>query len=194
MENDPQPSMWQGRLIRMRGMEPADWETYFSWNSDDEQARALHAIFVPQSRAAVRLWAEQEAVRPAQGDNYRFVIARLEDDAVVGNLTVHEADPRVGTFGYGISIKREERRKGYASEAILLALRFYFEERRYQKATVIIFSFNQPSIALHERLGFQLEGRVRHMVYTRGAYYDHLIYGLTVEEFHERHSVHDIPI
>jgi RimJ/RimL family protein N-acetyltransferase len=179
--------MWAGRLVRLRAMELADWEAYFDWNHDDEQARAMHAIFAPQSREAVRRWAEQDAIPTASDDNARFVIARLEDDTVVGNLSVHAANPRVGTFSYGINIKREERRRGYASEAILLSLRFYFEERRYQKVTVTIYSFNEPSIVLHERLGFQLEGCVRRMVYTQGEYHDHLIYGLTVEEFRERH-------
>jgi len=38
-------------------------------------------------------------------------------------------------------------------------------------------------MALHERLGFTLEGRLRRMIYTEGTFHDKLIYGLTQEEF-----------
>lgn len=61
-------------------------------------------------------------------------------------------------------------------------MRYYFEELRYQKATVHTYSFNKPSLRLHERLGFQPEGRVRRMIHTEGQYFDDLILGLTVEE------------
>jgi RimJ/RimL family protein N-acetyltransferase len=189
MSTDPHLSVWQGQLVRLRAVEPTDWETYFSWNLDDDQARGLYFVPFPHSQEAVRRWTEREATQPMEGDNFRFAIARVADDLVVGDLTVHGAAPRMGTFGYGISIKLEERRKGYAREAILLLLRYYFQERRYQKATVSIYSFNEPSVRLHEGLGFQREGQLRRMVYTQGAYFDQLIYGLTVEEFRATHPI-----
>jgi RimJ/RimL family protein N-acetyltransferase len=116
------------------------------------------------------------------GDAFRFVIVDSSGD-VIGDLTTHHCDPRTGAFSYGITIRREQRRKGYATEAIALVLRYYFQELRYQKVTVHVFSFNEASARLHERLGFQLEGRIRRTIFTRGAYFDELIYGLTVEEF-----------
>lgn len=189
MSANSHPSIWQGQLVRLRAVEPTDWEVYYHWNFDDEQARAVYVVPFPQSREAVRRWCEREATQPADGDNFRFAIARLDDDTVVGDVSVHGADPRVGTFAYGINIKQGERRKGYASEAILLLLRYFFQERRYQKVTIGIYSFNEASIRLHEHLGFKREGCLRRLVYTRGSYYDQLMYGLTVEEFRARHPV-----
>lgn len=187
MNTNESRSLWEGKLIRLRAIEPGDWETYFAWNFDDQQTRGLYFIPFPQSREAARRWAEQESARPIGDDNRRFTIARVEDDAVVGDISVHDADPRVGTFSYGVAIKREEQHRGYSSEAILLLLRYYIQERRYLKVTVTVYSFNEASIRLHERLGFQREGRLRRMVYTNGAYHDHLLYGLTAEEFREKH-------
>ena len=40
-------SLWQGKLIRLRAIEPTDWETYFSWNFDDQQTRPLYFIPFP---------------------------------------------------------------------------------------------------------------------------------------------------
>lgn len=48
-------------------------------------------------------------------------------------------------------------RRGYASDAICIVLRYYFEELRYQKCTVSVYDFNESSLRLHEWLGFQVE-------------------------------------
>ena len=140
---DTSASIWQGERVRLRAIEPSDWEAYFAWNQDDEQARGVSSIPFPQSAEAVRQWAQQEATRKPEGDAFRFVIEN-ETGEVVGDLTTHHCDARVGSFSYGITIRREHRRNGYAAEAIALVLRYYFRELRYQKATVSVYSFKRP--------------------------------------------------
>ncbi len=179
---DTSTSIWQGERVRLRAIEPSDWEAYFRWNQDDEQARSVSSIPFPQSAEAVRQWAQQEATRKPEGDAFRFVIEN-ETGEVVGDLTTHHCDARAGSFSYGITVRRQRRRCGYASEAITLVLRYYFRELRYQKATVTVFSFNEVSARLHEKLGFQLEGRMRRTRFTDGVLHDELIYGITAEEF-----------
>lgn len=179
-------SFWQGERIHLRASEPGDWETYFNWNQDDEQARRLYFIHPPQSRETVRRWVEAAATERPEGDAFRWVIAN-EADEVVGGITTHSCDRRVGTFSYGLNVAVAHRGRGYAAEALTLVLRYYFHELRYQKANAGIYAFNEESIRLHERLGFQLEGRQRRMVFTEGRYHDLLLFGLTTEEFAQRH-------
>lgn len=68
-------------------------------------------------------------------------------------------------------------------------MRYYFQELRYQKVTIHIYSFNDASAKLHETLGFQLEGRLRRTIFTKGQYFDELLYGMTREEFIDRYGV-----
>ena len=166
----------------MRAIEPADWTVYLAWNQDDEQARGVSSIPFPLSAEAVRQWALEESTRPPTGDSRRFVIENAQGE-VVGDISTHDCDPRVGAFSYGITIRRERRRQGYAREAVSLVLRYFFRDLRYQKVTVRVYSFNEASIRLHEALGFQLEGRIRRTVFTAGQHHDELVYGLTAEEF-----------
>lgn len=182
MNIDTSLSIWQGQRVRLRATEPGDWETFFAWNQDDEQSRTLYWIPFPQSQEAVKRFSEREAVQEPGDDGFRFVIENLEGE-MVGDLTTNHCDRRVGNLEYGINVKQGHRGKGYASEAILLVLRYYFQELRYQKATIRVYSFNEPSIKLHEKLGFQREGCLRRTVFTRGQYYDQLVYGITDEEF-----------
>jgi len=186
MAIDFSTSYWQGTAVRLRALEPSDWKVYFAWNQDDAMARRLLEIPFPQSQEAVKQWAEKESTRRREDDNCRFVIENT-DAEVVGDLTTHLCDPRTGAFFYGLHVHKAHRRKGYAKEAIAIVLRYYFYERRYQKVMAAIYSFNEASIRLHESLGFQREGQWRRMGYSEGQYFDHLFYGLTVEEFAANH-------
>jgi RimJ/RimL family protein N-acetyltransferase len=176
------PNIWQGNRVRLRAIEPSDWETFDSWNQDTEMERRAYWIPFPQSKERVRQWAETTAQKVPENDTSFLVIESLAGE-VAGSVNTNRCDRRQGTFSYGIAIRREHQRKGYASEAIRLLLRYFFAELRYQKVIASVYSFNEPSIRLHESLGFQLEGRLRRMIYTDGQFHDELIYGLTAEEF-----------
>jgi RimJ/RimL family protein N-acetyltransferase len=173
---------WQGEQIKLRAVEPSDWETFHAWNHDTTMARGLYRVPFPQSREAAKRWAEKEATREPEGDNYFWIIEDLAGN-VAGSISSHHCDPRNGTFEYGIALRKEYQGKGYASEAITLVLRYFFEELRYRKVTARVYSFNEPSIRLHERLGFQKEGQLRCMIYTEGQHFDEIIFGMTAEEF-----------
>ena len=176
------PNLFQGQLIRLRAVEAGDWEMHYLWNWDTDNGRLTDEVWFPGSRASVKAWAEREASRSKEEEGFRFQIETLEGE-LAGTINTHFCNLRCGTFMYGLAIHPDHRRKGFASEAIGLVLRHYFNERRYQKVNVEVFSFNAPSMALHERLGFTLEGRLRRMIYSGGMFHDALLYGMTKEEF-----------
>jgi RimJ/RimL family protein N-acetyltransferase len=180
-------SVWEGRLVRLRGVEPSDWEAFHEWDQDTETARASWRIWPPRSREGTRRFAANAALNGPEDDNYRYAVETLAGE-LVGTINTQRCDPHNGTFSYGVAIAAAQQRKGYASEAILLVLRYCFRELRYQKVTVNVYSFNEASIRLHERLGFTLEGRLRRMHYTNGQFYDELYFGMTAEECEQRLS------
>lgn len=175
-------NIWRGEKVVLRAVEPEDWQAYLQWNADSESARLSYAIPFPPSAAAMRKHVEELSMQRGEDDAYRWQIVNHLGD-LVGTINTHSVERRNGTFGYGLAVKREAQRKGYAEEAIRLVLRYYFLELRYQKCTVDVYAFNEPSIRLHEKLGFTLEGRLRRMVFTNGQYHDALMYGITAEEF-----------
>ena len=178
-------SIWEGRLVRLRGVEPSDWEAFHEWDQDTEVARASWRIWPPRSQEGTRRFATNAALNGPEDDNYRYVVETLAGE-LVGTINTQRCDSHNGTFSYGVAIAAAQQHKGYASEAILLVLRYCFRELRYQKVTVNVYSFNEASIRLHERLGFTLEGRLRRMHYTNGQFYDELYFGMTAEECEER--------
>ena len=179
-------NIFEGQRIRLRAVEPEDWQDHYEWDKDSDMSRAVDYIWSPPSRARARQWAERESTKERTGDTNQFQIETL-DGTHVGLISTHACNPRNGTFEYGLGIMPAHQRNGYAAEAIKLVLRYYFGELRYQKVTAHVMSFNVPSIRLHERLGFVQEGRLRRMVYTGGKFYDDIIFGMTTEEFVAQH-------
>lgn len=175
-------SIWQGTTIKLRAVEPGDWETFAAWNVDDFSARHSSSINFPESREAVKRWTEHAATNEPAHDRARWAIENRAGQ-MVGTINTHTCDRRHGTFMYGLVIAAEHHRHGYAREAVQLVLRYFFQELDYQKVTVRVYGFNRPSQRFHERLGFQLEGRLRRMIYTNGTHHDDLVYGLLREEF-----------
>jgi RimJ/RimL family protein N-acetyltransferase len=179
-------NFWQNTHVKLRAVEPSDAEFFFEWNQDGEMTSQIDWLWPPISLESARRWAEEEARRRPSDDALFLVIENREGERV-GMISTHQCERRTGTFRYGIAVRRERQRRGYASAAILLVLRYFFEELRYQKVTVTIHANNPASIRLHERLGFQLEGRLRRMVFSGGQLWDELYMGMTVEEFRARY-------
>lgn len=175
---------FEGTLVRLRAYEPEDWEPFFALYQDTDLTRADGNTHLPWSRAAVRQWVA-DASQPPTDDQARLII-ETRAGQLVGSIDVGRADRRTGVFSYGLVIAPEHRRLGYATEAINLLLRHYFLELGYHKADVEIYDHNEPSIRLHEAIGFVTEGRRRDEQYTLGRYHDLLLFGMTADEFQRR--------
>ncbi len=148
-------SIWEGERVRLRGIEPGDWESFMRFDQESEDVRSGGLLFQPRSAEGYRRWV-------------------------------------AGTFGFGLGVGRPHQRRGYASEAIVLLLRYMFGERRYQKANVGVYAYNTASLELHAKLGFVVEGRRRRAVFMGGRYHDEVLLGLTVEEFTAAHPLPDV--
>jgi len=177
-------NFWQGKLVRLRGVEPSDAETFARWNLDSEASRELDYIWPPVSLARVRKDLEEMSLKALDADAFTWVVEDAAGQAV-GSIATHQCHHRRGVFRYGLSVAREHRRRGYASEAALLVLKYYFDEMRYQKCLVSVHANNPASAALHEKLGFVLEGTLRREVYTGGRFHDLHYYGMLKEEWEQ---------
>lgn len=179
---------WRGKLVRLRAIEPDDAEFYFRLNMQRNVDRNQDQIYPPSSLFRQRGWAEESAKQGFKEDGgFRFQIEVIDSEQLAGCIDTHHCDQRTGVFSYGIALDECFRGKGYAKEAVLMVLRYYFLELRYQKCDVGVFDFNESSTHLHERLGFVLEGRRRRSTYSGGEFHDMLLFGMTVEEFRELH-------
>jgi RimJ/RimL family protein N-acetyltransferase len=174
-------SSWTGKRIRLRGIEPDDWSAFMGFAAEEERLGDLPNP--PGSAEGYRLWAKEQATAKPEGDCFRLAIETADTAEIVGAIGTYHADSRAGWFEYGITIGAEHRRKGYAAEAAVLLLRFMFAEMRYHKCQARIFAHNEASLALHRRLGFAEEGRLRDHVFLAGRHHDVVVMGMLAGEF-----------
>jgi RimJ/RimL family protein N-acetyltransferase len=177
-------SIWIGDKVQLRAREPQDADVIPPFeHSPDERSGWM--VMLPRSRTATcMLFVVWAAARPAPATlQFDLAIARREDDLMVGGINIHEADQANGTFSYGVGLYPEHKGNGYAAEAVLLIMRFMFDERRFQKCEAKVYDYNSASLSLHRKLGFTEEGRLRRHLFAAGEYRDELIFGMTAEEF-----------
>ena len=191
MSPEPPPDFWRGEKVQLCAAQEADLVVLLSPKEDTELDRYEDFIRFPSTREQRRTFFEEMAKRDGKDGTFFWLVKDLVG-CYVGSIGTFDCDPRVGVFKYGLRILRPYWRRGYARDAITIVLRYYFHELRYQKATAIVYSFNERSRRLHESLGFTTEGRLRRMVYTNGALHDELYFGLTQEEFDELQPVAEL--
>ncbi|MFN2161304.1 MAG: GNAT family N-acetyltransferase [Candidatus Promineifilaceae bacterium] len=180
------PYYWQGTLVRLRPMRLDDAGLWLAeQQSDSEAVRYLNTgMALPASETAARRFVEKYAEFKNSDQLLMFSIENL-DGQLVGNINIHSADQKNGTFETGSRIFQAHRRRGYFFDAKLIILRYAFHELRYQKYYIFCMEGNEPMIRHAARLGCKSEGRLRRHIYTNGRFYDELVFGLTREEFDE---------
>ncbi|HAL74653.1 MAG TPA: GNAT family N-acetyltransferase [Clostridiales bacterium] len=108
-----------------------------------------------------------------------FVFAIRSQGRLLGMINLDGLDWPNGHAEIGIAITEPAGRgHGYASEAIMLLIRYAFDELGLHRVWARVIEDNLPSLQLFDRLGFQREGCLRQHVRRRGKFRDMIIFGL----------------
>ena len=177
-----------GPRVRLAALESADLPTIARWYEDAESLRLYDACpALPKSEAQLTHWLEE---RQKATDTFAFAIRPVDSphpangEPLLGIVELDEVLWPHGVCGMGILIgERANWGQDYGTEAAQLALAFAFHELNLHRVTVTVFSYNERSIALFEKLGFQREGAFREFLRRDGQRYDMLLYGLLAHEW-----------
>jgi RimJ/RimL family protein N-acetyltransferase len=174
-----------GTHLRLGAIRDADLPTIARWHEDNTFLRLLDARpAVPQTEATLAEWLG-EARKATNG--FLFAVRLRDDEDLLGYIELDGIlwAHQVGWLSYCIG-ESARRGKGYGLEALQLALAFAFQELNLYRVQATIFSYNQSSIALVEKLGFHREGAYREFIQRDGQRYDMYLYGLLRREWKAR--------
>ncbi len=116
------------------------------------------------------LGVRQQAVLDPTGDVHLAVIER-DTDELVGGLALRRKGPD-GVFDVGYAFAPAWHGMGYATEAVGALVEFGFREHAVERVYADVFVGNHASRRVVEKLGFALEGSLRHTVKKRGLWID----------------------
>ena len=175
----------RGARVRLTALHEGDVPTMARWDEDARTRRLFGARPArPRSEAEIAHFLKDLRENDR---TITFGIRRLDDDALTGALELDGILWPHRVCGFGVVIgDRENWGRGYGYEAAELGLTFAFDELNLHRVTATVFSYNQRSIALVEKLGFQYEGVFREFLERDGKRHDMLLYGLLRHEWQER--------
>jgi RimJ/RimL family protein N-acetyltransferase len=173
--------MIYGKLVRLRALTRADLPLLAEWRNDPEIKALLGGWSFPVSLEAEQEWFEK--ARQVESTR-RLAIEVLADGRYIGNIGLYDIGWKDRKAEYGILIgDKTAWGQGYGLDASRALLAYAFRELNLHRVFLRVLAHHGRAIRLYEKIGFQVEGRLRQDVFRGGAYQDTLIMGILASEF-----------
>ncbi len=182
-KNEEMPRLEGERLV-LREMREPDAESVFKIFGDPD-------VILYWSSPAQKLVSEaRELILDArkQFESRKLIewgVALRDTDEVIGTCTLLNIDLRHRRAEIGYALAREHWRKGYATEALDLALAFAFGPMDLHRLEADVHPENIGSFRLLEKQGFKREGYLRERWHHLGRIEDGVFLGLLRPEWLE---------
>ncbi|MGH9150580.1 MAG: GNAT family N-acetyltransferase [Acidimicrobiales bacterium] len=181
-----------GRRVTLRPLAVADFD---AWREVRRRCRdwlvkweprpsAGHADPVEDRRAfAARCGARDRDREMGTG----FAFGVFVDGRFAGEVNLNGVQRGPFQNAYlGYWIDRQQAGQGYIPEAVVVALRFAFEELRLHRVQIAIIPRNAASLRVVDKLGLRDEGTAQRYLEIDGSWEDHIRYAMTAEDWDER--------
>lgn len=165
-----QPQIAHGSVY-LRPAERSDIPLFVEWFNDWRTSRTL-GLRAPLSVPLEEQWFDRMLADQGKS-GYHFVACLLDDDRPIGTVGLFELDLLDGGAGLGISIGREsDRGRGHGTDMLRALLAFGFGQLRLERIWLDVYAMNPGARRVYERVGFTLEGTLRHAIFREGRYVD----------------------
>lgn len=166
-----------GKKTYLRALEPEDIEILYSIENNEEFWE-ISSTQTPFSKALLKSYLENAHRDIFEVKQLRLVICSKQDK-VLGLIDLFDFDPANLRAGIGIIIaEKENRGKGYGSEALKLLCDYCFTHLKLHQVYANISEENKKSRDLFERLGFQKIGVKKDWHLVRGKFKNEILYQL----------------
>jgi len=164
--------------IRLRAVEPEDLELLYLWEND-RTVWIISNTLTPFSRYQLKLYIESNPSNIHANQQLRMMIDCREAGKhvrTVGAVDLFDFDPIHLRAGLGILIaSADDRRQGYAREAILQMIDYCREVLFLHQLYCNIAASNTASIQLFGKIGFEITGTKKDWLRTETGWEDELL-------------------
>jgi len=170
------PVFLEGDSVTLHPVEEADAE-FLQRLVNDPQVRPGIGATEPVTLAEEREFVESVG----DGDDVQFLVRAGGER--VGTIGLSRLSSAHGNAEVGYFFAPDAWGNGYATDATRTVVAYAFEERRLHKVYARAFAFNDASMRVLEKTGFEHEGTHRDQVFVNGEHVDVHRYGLLADEW-----------
>ena len=144
---------------------------FYSWTDRAES----------DARNFVQMFLDWQTQQPRR--RFQLAITLPASGQLMGNCGIRPKPENDWEADIGYELSPEHWGQGYATEAALAMVEFGFRELEMHRVSSWCIADNAASARVLERVGLQLEGRLRQNEYFKGRWWDTLLYGLLESEW-----------
>ncbi len=169
-----------GNNLLLRAIEPTDIDILYSWENDTTNWK-LSNTQTPFSKHVLLQYIDSSHLDIYTTKQLRLIIEETKNQSVnksnnaVGCIDLFDFDPNHLRAGVGILVAaNEDRRKGYATEALKLLIDYCFSLLNLNQLYCNIMVENEASILLFKKQGFEITGVKKSWLKEGDSYKDEL--------------------
>lgn len=186
-------SLLTGPRVELRPLVAADWDQWRAvrtrsrdwleaWEPSPEPGGPDPVADVVAFRARCGAWERQRQFDAAYGFGIFLRSGELVGEVSLGSVA---RGPFQSAY-VGYWIDEAHAGHGYVPEAVVLVLRYAFDELALHRVEAVIVPRNARSRRVAEKLHLRDEGTSRGLLQIRGVWEDHVRYAITADEWDER--------
>jgi len=149
----------KGEKVELRAIEPGDISLLYEWENDKNHWYISNTV-APFSRFVLEQYIMNSHLDIYSTKQLRLMIDKISESGnkTVGAIDLFDFDPNNKRAGIGILIKKSERKKGWASDALGLLTDYCFEVLHLHQVYCNILESNLASIELFKKHKFEIVG------------------------------------
>lgn len=148
----------KGTRISLRALEPSDLELLYQWENDTE-IWSISETMSPISKYILKKYLDTVHKDIYETRQQRLMIQKNEGNTPLGTIDLYDFDPIHRRAAVGILIAdKEERKKGYAREALDLLSVYCREILKLHQLYCYVREDNTSSLELFIQSGFSNNG------------------------------------
>lgn len=162
--------------INLRALEPSDIDILYDWENDQSLWHLSNTV-TPFSRFVLEQYIMNSDQDIYTAKQLRLIIEIDVNDqtTAIGAIDLFDFDPANHRAGLGILIKKSERNKGYATQALELLIKYCFGVLQLHQLYCNITSNNLSSLELFKKQSFEIIGIKKEWLYINDKWVDEYI-------------------
>jgi RimJ/RimL family protein N-acetyltransferase len=171
--------MLEGRNIILRLMAEEDLDEYLTLANNYSD----YGEFSPPRFFAAGPYRKEFEEKGYWGEDEGIMLITDKKGRMLGLVAFFQGMKHEAGYEIGYAIfRREDRGKGYGTEALRIFSAYLLELKPIVRLHVKMIKGNAPSRRIAEKCGYRLEGTFRKFGFCRGEYQDHEVLALLKED------------